>query len=216
MLDLCNTFSCRRHVGIRAASGKSYATVTPAVPGMQPPVRRSDLYTLFDNGLTCLNCPSWRAANTAQRNPPPYPGLPERCWNVISAANGTLSIDYYVRDGGDGACLPRHLGNTFSADVRWIRRQWQSYATVTPAVPGMPLPVSRSRMSTCLIMALTLNVSVNGVPLTQLSATTPYPGLPERWPECYLGCKTAHCPSTHYVRDAVMARAHCRSRQWRL
>ena len=24
--------------------------------------------------------------------------------NVISAANGTLSIDYYVRDGGDGMC----------------------------------------------------------------------------------------------------------------
>ena len=24
--------------------------------------------------------------------------------NVISAANGTLSIDYYIRDGGDGMC----------------------------------------------------------------------------------------------------------------
>jgi len=25
--------------------------------------------------------------------------------NVISAANASLSIDYYVRDGGDGRCV---------------------------------------------------------------------------------------------------------------
>jgi hypothetical protein len=26
--------------------------------------------------------------------------------NLISAANGSLSIDYYYRDGGDGCVLP--------------------------------------------------------------------------------------------------------------
>ena len=37
-------------------------------------------------------------------------------WNVIAVAYGTLSTDYYVRDGGDGTCLPDTSGNTFSAD----------------------------------------------------------------------------------------------------
>jgi hypothetical protein len=26
-------------------------------------------------------------------------------WNVISAANGSLSTDYYLRDGGNGTCV---------------------------------------------------------------------------------------------------------------
>jgi hypothetical protein len=97
-------------------------------------------------------------------------------WNVISAANGTLSIDYYVRDGGDGACLPDTSGNTFSADgTLEYAASGKSYATVTPgcalnAATGQPQPY----VHLFDYGAYLLNVSVNGVPLTQLSATRPH------------------------------------------
>lgn len=88
-----------------AASSKSYATVTPgcALNGktglVQPYVN------LFDNGSYMLNVSvngiPLTQLSKLKTHTPVFLGAGQ---NVISAANASLSIDYYVRDGGDGTC----------------------------------------------------------------------------------------------------------------
>ena len=88
------------------ASGKSYATVNagcalnPATGLGQPFVN------LFDNGSYVLNVfvngvPLTQLSATR----PHTPVFLSAGLNVISAANGSLSTDYYYRDGGDGSCV---------------------------------------------------------------------------------------------------------------
>lgn len=89
-----------------AASQKSYATVTPGcalngATGMAQP-----FVNLFDNGTWLLNvsvnnAPLTQLNGVTRRSTPVFlaPGL-----NVIAAVNGSLSTDYYVRDGGTGTC----------------------------------------------------------------------------------------------------------------
>lgn len=88
-----------------AASGKSYATVTPgcalnARTGLAQPY-----VNLFDNGSYMLNV-SVNGVPLTQLSArrPHTPVFLSAGQNVISAANGSLSIDYYVRDGLDGIC----------------------------------------------------------------------------------------------------------------
>lgn len=88
-----------------AASGKSYATVTPGcalngATGLPQPYVH-----LFDNGDYLLNVsvnglPLTQLSAT-RRHTPVFLGAGV---NVISAANAFLSTDYYVRNGGDGTC----------------------------------------------------------------------------------------------------------------
>jgi hypothetical protein len=89
-----------------AASGKSYATVTPgcALNGktglVQPYVN------LFDNGGFLLNVSVNGVPLTQLSATRPHtPVFLSAGTNVISAANGSLSTDYYVRNGGDGTCV---------------------------------------------------------------------------------------------------------------
>jgi len=88
-----------------AASGKSYATVTPGC-ALNPLTGRAQPYVnLIDNGTYLLNVSvnnvPLTQLSSRRRHTPVFlsAGL-----NVISAANGSLSIDYYVRDGGNGSC----------------------------------------------------------------------------------------------------------------
>jgi hypothetical protein len=171
-----NTFSADGTLEY-AASGKSYATVTPGC-ALNPATGQAQRYVnLFDNGTYLLNVSVNGVPLTQLSATRPHtPVFLSAGWNVISAANGTSSIDYYVRDGGDGACLPDTSGNTFSADgTLEYAASGKSYATVTPgcawnAATGQPQPyVNLFDSGTYL-----LNVSVNGVPLTQLSATRPH------------------------------------------
>ena len=160
-----------------AASGKSYATVIPGC-ALNPASGQMQRYVnLFDNGTYLLNVsvngvPLTQLSETHSHTPV----FLSAGWNVIAVANGTLSTDYYVRDGGDGACLPDTSGNTFSADgTLEYAASGKSYATVTPscawnAATGQPQRyVNLVDNGTYL-----LNVSVNGVPLTQLSSTDPH------------------------------------------
>ena len=87
-----------------AASGKSSATVVPgcAFNGLtgQPFVN------LFDNGPYLLNVSVNNVAVT-QLDGITHTSTPDFLsagLNVISAANAALSTDYFVRDGGTGAC----------------------------------------------------------------------------------------------------------------
>lgn len=89
-----------------AASLKSYATVTPGCALNARTGTAQPYVNLFDNGTYLLNVsvnnvPLTQLNGTTRRHTPVFlgPGL-----NVISAANGALSTDYFVRDGGTGTC----------------------------------------------------------------------------------------------------------------
>jgi hypothetical protein len=88
-----------------AASQKSYATVVPGCALNAATGRAQPYVNLFDNGTYLLNVSvnnvPLTQLGTSRKSTPVFlaAGL-----NVVSAANGTLSTDYYVRDGGTGTC----------------------------------------------------------------------------------------------------------------
>lgn len=89
-----------------AASLKSYATVTPGCALNALTGRAQPYINLFDNGNYLLNVsvnnvPLTQLNGTTRTHTPVFlsAGL-----NIISVANGSLSTDYYVRDGGNGSC----------------------------------------------------------------------------------------------------------------
>lgn len=88
-----------------AASLKSFATVAPGC-ALNPLTGRGQPYVhLVDNGTYLLNISVNNVPLTQLSQSHPHtpvflsPGL-----NVISAANGALSTDNYLRDGGSGSC----------------------------------------------------------------------------------------------------------------
>lgn len=88
-----------------AASGKSSVTLMPGC-ALNAATGRSQPYVhLFDNGTYLLNV-SVNNVPLTQLGPsrPQTPVFLSAGLNVISAAHGSLSIDYYVRDGGGGSC----------------------------------------------------------------------------------------------------------------
>jgi len=99
-----NTFSADGTLEY-AASGKSYATVTPGCAQNPGTGQLQPYVNLFDNGGYLLNVSVNNIPLTqlsAQR--PHTPVFLRAGVNVISAANGSLSTDYYIRDGGNGQC----------------------------------------------------------------------------------------------------------------
>ena len=100
-----NTFSADGTLEY-AASGKSYATVTPGC-AWNPGTGRVQPYVhLVDNGNYLLNVSVNGVALTQlSATHPNTPVFLSAGQNVISAANGFVSTDYYVRDGGDGTCI---------------------------------------------------------------------------------------------------------------
>jgi hypothetical protein len=99
-----NTFSADGTLEY-AASGKSYATVIPGCALNGNTGRVQPYVNLFDNGSYLLNVSVNGVALTQLSATRPHtPVFLSPGQNVISAANGYLSVDYYVRDGGDGTC----------------------------------------------------------------------------------------------------------------
>ena len=88
-----------------AVSGKSYVTVTPGCAWNPLTGRGQPYVNLFDNGAYLLNV-SVNNVPLTQLDPsrPHTPVFLSAGLNVISAANASLSTDYYVRDGGGGSC----------------------------------------------------------------------------------------------------------------
>ena len=99
-----NTFSADGTLEY-AASGKSYATVTPGCALNGKTGLTQPYVNLFDNGGFLLNV-SVNGVPLTQLSAlkPHTPVFLNAGVNVISAANGSLSTDYYIRDGGTGAC----------------------------------------------------------------------------------------------------------------
>ena len=100
-----NTFSADGTLEY-AASGKSYATVTPGCALNAATGQAQPYVHLFDNGGYLLNVSVNGIALTQLSALRPHtPVFLSAGQNVIAAANGSLSIDHYVRDGGDGRCV---------------------------------------------------------------------------------------------------------------
>lgn len=99
-----NTFSSDGSLEL-AASGKSSATVEPGCAFNPASGLAQPFINLFDSGNYLLNVSNNGVALTQLSSTHPStpvflgPGL-----NIISAANGFVSTDYYVREGGDGLC----------------------------------------------------------------------------------------------------------------
>jgi len=88
-----------------AASSKSYATVTPGCALNGATGLAQPYINLFDNGTYLLNISVNNVPLTQLSARRPHtPTFLSAGLNVISAANGSLSTDYYVRDGGTGSC----------------------------------------------------------------------------------------------------------------
>ena len=111
------------------ASGKSYATVNAgcalnAATGLTQP-----FVNLIDNGGYVLNVSVNGVPLTQLSASRPHtPVFLGAGLNVIAATNGSLSTDYYYRDGGDGSCvIPEH--RTSGRRPRWPPSR-------TLAVPG--------------------------------------------------------------------------------
>lgn len=87
------------------ASRKSYATVAPGC-ALNPATGLAQPYVnLFDNGTYLLNVSVNGVPLTQLSSRRPHtPVFLNAGLNVISAANGSLSTDYYIRDGGSGSC----------------------------------------------------------------------------------------------------------------
>lgn len=88
-----------------AASYKSYATVTPGC-AFNPLTGQAQPYiSLFDNGAYLLNVSVNNVPLTQLGSTRPHTSVfLSAGLNVISAANGSISTDYYVRNGGSGTC----------------------------------------------------------------------------------------------------------------
>lgn len=90
-----------------AASGKSYSTVTPGCAINAGTGQPQPYVNLFDNGGYLLNVSVNGVPLTQLSATRPHtPVFLRAGQNVISAANGSLSTDYFVRDGGSGQCVP--------------------------------------------------------------------------------------------------------------
>lgn len=99
-----NTFSADGTLEY-AASGKSSATVAPGCAWNPATGLAQPFVNLFDNGGYLLNVSVNDVPLTQLSASHPHtPVFLSAGPNVISAANGYVSTDYYVRDGGDGIC----------------------------------------------------------------------------------------------------------------
>lgn len=93
-----------------AASNSLYATTYATIAtacALNPATGKAQPYVnLFDNSDLLFNVSVNNVALTQLGSTRPHvPIFLAPGWNVISAANGGLSIiDYYVRNGGDGNC----------------------------------------------------------------------------------------------------------------
>ena len=102
--------------------------------------------------------------------------LADNANTVVVALNKKTADSYVFTVPPDMCALPDTSGNTFSADgTLEYAASGKSYATVTP---GCALNGNTGQIQPYVHLVdngnYLLNVSVNGVPLTQLSATHPH------------------------------------------
>lgn len=163
------------------ASGKTYASnavrcAADPSSGQLAPVVDAGLYypTAKTSGTVLLNGNT--VANVTATSPATNVWLADGANTVVVALN-RKTADSYTFAVQAGMCnLPDTSGNTFSSDGKLeYGASGKSYATVAP---GCALNGATGRAQPFVNLFdngdYLLNISVNGVPLTQLSATRPH------------------------------------------
>lgn len=157
------------------ASGKTYASsevqcALNPVTGMAPVVQ-AGLYNPKRNASATVSLNDTPIATVTFFNPDTSVWLANGV-NTVAVALSKRSVDSYTFDATSNQpnmCIPDTSGNTISGDLEYAA-SYKSYATVTPGcafngLAGQPY-INLFDNGTYL-----LNVSVNNVPLTQLSST---------------------------------------------
>lgn len=162
------------------ASGKTYASsvvqcATDPTTGVVSPVVEAGLFDPKRSSKATVSLDGTFVATVTTNNPFATVWLADGDNTVVVALSKRLT-DRYAFSVQPGACLPDTSGNTFSADGLWKNAaSGKSSATVTPGCAWNPA-TGQAQPYVHLVDngAYLLNVSVNGVPLTQLSATRPH------------------------------------------
>ncbi len=161
------------------ASGKTFASsivvcATNPATGTLSPVVDAGLYQPKSNAKATVSLNGAPVATVTAAAPAATVWLADGS-NIVVVAINKKSSDSYAFSVQPDMCQPDTSGNTFSADGAWeYGASGKSSVTVTAgcawnARTGQPQPyVTLVDNGNYL-----LNVSVNGVPLTQLSATHP-------------------------------------------
>lgn len=160
-------------------SGKTYASsavqcaANPAT-GLQSPVIEAGLFNPKGNAGGTVSLNGAPVADVTASAPATNVWLVDGNNSVVVALS-RKTVDRYAFTVNTGMCaLPDTSGNTFSADgMLEFGASGKSYATVTP---GCALNPASGRAQPYVHLfdngTYLLNVSINGVPLTQLNGTT--------------------------------------------
>lgn len=163
------------------SSGKSYASsvvrcAASPFTGALSPVVDAGLFNPKNNAKAEVLLNGTSVANVTAASPAATVWLADGNNTVVVALNGRTA-DAYPFDVQPGLCaLPDTSGNTFSADgTLEYAASGKSYATVTPGCAWNPAAgFAQPYVHLMDTGGYLLNVSVNGEPLTQLSATRPH------------------------------------------
>ena len=160
-------------------SGKTYASsfvecATNPSTGELAPVVEAGLFEPRAKAKATVSLNGTAVASVTAASPATDVWLVEGANSVTVTLSKKVS-DSYAFSVAAGACSPDTSGNTFSADGAWeYGASGNSSATVSPGcawnpATGGPAPYVHLVDNGGYL----LNVSVNGVPLTRLSATHP-------------------------------------------
>ncbi len=190
------------------ASGKTYASsvvqcATDPTTGMPSPVVEAGLFQPKSSAKAVVSLNGTAVATVTAKNPSTDVWLVDGD-NTVVVASSRRVTDTYAFVVQPGACLPDTSGNTFSADGLWEHAaSGKSSATVTPGCAWNPA-TGQAQPYVHLVDDgnYLLNVSVNGVPLTQLSATRPHTPVFLSAGRNVIAAANGQLSVDYYVRDA--------------
>jgi streptogramin lyase len=188
------------------ASGKTYASsmvqcAANPTTGVQSPVVEAGLFNPKQGTTATVSLNGTSVATITASDPPVQVWLAEGS-NSVRIALSKRTVDSYTFTVQPGICaLPDTSGNTFNADGT-LEYAAKSYATVTPGcalnpVTGLPQPYVHLFANGDYM----LNVSVNGVPLTQLSASRPHTPVFLSIGQNVISAANGSLSTDYYVRD---------------
>lgn len=188
-------------------SGATFASSTIACAtnpdtGNSAPMIEAGLYRPKSNAKGTVSLNGGLVANVTAASPSARVWLPEGD-NTVVVAVGKKVADSYAFHVPAGMCAPDTSGNTISPDGLWeTGASGKSSATVTPGCAWNPA-TGRAQPYVHLVDNgnYLLNVSVNGTPLTQLSATNPHVAVFLGAGQNIISAANGALSTDYYIRD---------------
>ena len=188
-------------------SGRTFASdavscATNPTTGLLAPVVEAGLYQPRAKTKATVSLNGETVATVTTANPVATVWLADGANEVVVTINKKTS-DTYTFTVPAGMCSPDTSGNTFSADGLWeYGASGKSSVTVTAgcawnAATGQPQPYVHLVDNGNYL----LNISVNGVPLTQLSATNPHTTVFLNAGQNVISAANGSLSTDYYVRD---------------